>query len=92
MNELLFFVMIVSVVGLSYYLGFKNGFSKNIKLEVKQFLHDLTVSKMAHDHFMIKAQKEAVIFLKHLGLKDIKDYKEVKIPKLPNSRQFDKDN
>jgi hypothetical protein len=76
------------VISISYYLGFKNGTGKNIKTEVRQFLHDMTVSKIAHDHFMLKAQNEAINFLYALGEKKPK----IKKPKLPTTEQFDKDN
>jgi len=91
MNELLFFVMIVGVVGLSYYLGFKNGNLQNIKQEIRQFLHDVTVSRMTHDHFMQKAKNETKLFLLSIG-ENKKNIKNFKTPKLPTPEQFDKDN
>jgi len=89
MNELLFFVMTAGVIGLTYYLGFKNGNSLNIKQEIKQFLHEVTVSKMVHTHFMQRAKNETRLFLKSLGARDI-DVKEIRTPKLPKPEDFDK--
>lgn len=91
MTQLLFFVMLAGIVGLSYYLGYRSGFSLNVKEGVKQFIFDMTVSKMAHDHFMIKAQKEAVIFLQHLGYTDVTDHKQMKIPRLPKVEELDEE-
>jgi len=88
MNDLLFFVISVTVVGLSYYLGFKNGNDQKIKEEIRQFLHDVTVSKMAHDVFMQRAKNETRMFLKALGAEDI-DVKKIKTPKLPTPEDFD---
>jgi len=88
MNDLLFFVMSSTVIGLSYYIGFKNGNDKKMKEEVKQFLHDVTVSKMAHDIFMQRAKNETRLFLKALGAEDI-DAKNIRTPKLPKPEEFD---
>lgn len=91
MNDLLFFVISVTIVGLSYYLGFKNGNDQKIKEEIRQFLHEVTVSKMAHDVFMQRAKNETRLFLRALGAEDI-DAKEIKTPKLPKPEDFDKIN
>jgi hypothetical protein len=91
MNDLLFFVISVTVVGLSYYLGFKNGNDQKIKEEIRQFLHEVTVSKMAHDVFMQRAKNETRLFLRALGAEDI-DVKQIKTPKLPKPEDFDKIN
>jgi hypothetical protein len=89
MNELLFFGGFSIVVGLSYYLGHKDGIKINMKMEVRQFIHDMTVSKMAHDHFMKKAQLDTIHFLKFLG---VKNPKNIKIPKIIKPEDFDKQN
>lgn len=89
MNELLFFVMVAGVVGLTYHLGFKSGLNKSSKEQIRQFLHEVTVSKMAHDFFMQKAKNETRLFLKTLGAGDI-DVKKIKTPKLPKPEDFDK--
>lgn len=91
MNDLLFFVISVTVVGLSYYLGFKNGNDQKIKEEIRQFLHEVTVSKMAHDVFMQRAKNETRLFLRALGAEDI-DVRQIKTPKLPKPEDFDKIN
>jgi len=91
MNELLFFVILVTVIALSYYLGFKNGNDIKVKEEIRQFLHDVTVSKMAHDIFMQRAKNETRMFLKAIGAKDI-DTKNIRTPKLPKPEEFDSNN
>ena len=91
MNDLVFFVISVTIVGLSYYLGFKNGNGQRIKEEIRQFLHEVTVSKMAHDVFMQRAKNETRLFLKAVGAKDI-DVKKIRTPKLPKPEEFDSSN
>ena len=91
MNELLFFVMASGVIGISYYLGFKNGNGQKIKDEIRLFLHEVTVSQMAHDHFMQKAKNETRLFLLSLG-ETRKEIKDIKTPKLPTPEDFDKIN
>lgn len=91
MNDLLFFVISISVIGLSYYLGFKNGNERKIKEEIRQFLHEVTVSKMAHDVFMQRAKNETRLFLQALGAEEI-NIKEIKTPKLPTPDEFDRHN
>jgi len=89
MNELLFFVMTAGVVGLTYHLGFKSGLDKSSKDEIRQFLHEVTVSKMAHDFFMQRAKNETRLFLKALGAGDI-SVKKIRTPKLPTPEDIDK--
>jgi hypothetical protein len=91
MNDLLFFVISGTVIGLSYYLGFKNGNDKKVKEEIRQFLHEVTVSKMAHDIFMQRAKNETRLFLKALGAEDI-DARKIRTPKLPKPEEFDSSN
>ena len=91
MNDILFFVMSSVVIGLSYYLGFKDGNGQKIKEEIRLFLHEITVSKMAHDHFMQKAKNETRLFLLSLG-ETRKEIKDIKTPKLPKPEDFDKIN
>jgi len=91
MNDLLFFVISGTVIGLSFYLGFKNGNDQKIKEEIRQFLHEVTVSKMAHDVFMQRAKNETRMFLKAIGAKDI-DTKNIRTPKLPKPEEFDSNN
>ena len=88
MNDLLFFVISGTVIGLSFYLGFKNGNDKKIKEEIRQFLHEVTVSKMAHDLFMQRAKNETIFILKTIGAKGI-DVKKIRTPKLPKPEEFD---
>jgi hypothetical protein len=88
MNDLLFFVISGAVIALSYYLGFNSGVNKNVKDEVRKFLYDMTVSKMAHDHFMSKAKNQAMNFLYVMGEKKPK----IKKPKLQTPEEFDKNN
>lgn len=89
MNEILFFGGAALVIALSYFMGFKSGIDKNLKEQVRQFLHDMTVSQMAHTHFMQKAANETKLLLKHLG---IKNPKNIKTPKLMTLEQFDSEN
>jgi hypothetical protein len=89
MNEVLFFAGATLVIGLSYYIGFRSGVDRNLKAEVRQFLHDMTVSQMAHTHFMQRAQNETKLLLKHLGVKNPKNIKPVK---LMTPEQFDSEN
>jgi hypothetical protein len=86
MNEVLFFGGAVIVIGLSYHLGFNSGINKNVKNEVRKFLHDMTVSQMTQDHFMAKARNEAMNFLYLMGEKKPK----IKKPKLQTPKEFDK--
>jgi hypothetical protein len=89
MNELLFFGGAVLIIGLSYYLGFKSGVDKNLKEEVRQFIHDMTVSKMAHDIFMERAKVDTRKLFQFLGEKQPK---VIKTPKIPTIDEFDKHN
>ena len=89
MIELLFFVIIGLVVGLSYYLGFNNGINKNCKNEVRRFLMDMTVSKMLHEHFQRNAINETKLLLQMMG---VKDPKNIKRQKLMTPEQFDSEN
>jgi hypothetical protein len=89
MIELLFFVIIGLVVGLSYYLGFNSGINKNCKNEVRRFLMDMTVSKMLHEHFQRNAINETKLLLQMMG---VKDPKNIKRQKLMTPEQFDSEN
>lgn len=89
MNELLFFGGAALIVGISYYLGFTNALNKNLKNEVRRFIHDMTVSQMAHDHFRRKAENDTKQFLKFLG---VKNPKNIKAPKIMTPEQFDSEN
>jgi hypothetical protein len=88
MIELIFFIIIGVVIGLSYYLGFNSGINKNCKKEVRQFLMDMTVSKMLHQHFQNNAMNETKLFLQFLGVKNPK----VKPQKLMTPEEFDSEN
>ena len=89
MTELLFILMTAGVTGLSYHLGFKSGLDKNLKDEVRQWIEEMTVSKMAHDHFMERAKKETRKLFAFLGEKQPKDFKT---PRIPSPEEFDKHN
>lgn len=89
MNELLFFVMIIGVVALSYYLGYAKAINKNLKEEVRDFIFGMTISKMAHKHFQQSAINETKQFLKMLGVKNPKNIKPIK---LMTVEEFDKEN
>jgi hypothetical protein len=89
MNEVLFFGGAALVIGLSYYIGFKTGLDKNLKDEVRQWIKEMTVSKMAHDHFMAKAKFETRKLFAFLGEKQPKDFKT---PKIPTPEEFDSEN
>ena len=88
MNEVLFFSGVILVIGLSYYLGFNSGINKNCKKEVRQFLLDMTVSKMLHQHFQNNAMNETKLFLQFLGVKNPK----IKPQKLMTPEEFDSEN
>jgi hypothetical protein len=88
MIELMFFIIMGVVIGLSYYLGFNSGINKNCKKEVRQFLLDMTVSKMLHQHFQNNAMNETKLFLQFLGVKNPK----VKQQKLMTPEEFDSEN
>ena len=88
MNEVLFFSGAILIIGLSYYLGFNSGINKNCKKEVRQFLMDMTVSKMLHQHFQNNAMNETKLFLQFLGVKNPK----VKAQKLMTPEEFDSEN
>ena len=88
MNELLFFGGAALVIGLSYYMGFKSGIDKNLKDQVRQWITEMTVSKMAHDIFMERAKKETRKLFFYLG---DKAPKEIKSPKVPTIEEFDND-
>lgn len=89
MNEILFFTGIALVIGLSYYMGFKSGLDKNLKNEVRQFIHDMTVSQMAHNVFMERAKVDTRKLFAFLGEKQPKN---IKTPKIPTPEEFDKHN
>jgi hypothetical protein len=89
MNEVLFFGGAALIIGLSYYLGFNNGINKNCKKEVRQFLLDMTVSKMLHEHFQRNAINETKLLLRMMGVKDPKNIKQ---QKLMTPEQFDSEN
>ena len=88
MNEVLFFSGAILIIGLSYYLGFNSGINKNCKKEVRQFLMDMTVSKMLHQHFQNNAMNETKLFLQFLGVKNPK----IKQQKLMTPEEFDSEN
>ena len=89
MTELLFILMAGGVIGLSYYLGFSSGMNKNLREEVRQWITEMTVSKMAHDIFMERARKETRKLFAFLGEKQPK---EIRAPKVPTVEDFDKHN
>lgn len=89
MNELLFFGGAIIVIWLSYYMGFKSGLDKNLKDEVRMWIHEMTVNKMAHDIFMERAKKETRRLFFYLG---DKAPKEIKTPKVPTPDEFDRHN
>lgn len=89
MTELLFILMAGGIIGLSYYLGFNSGINKNLKDEVRQWITEMTVSKMAHDIFMEKARIETRKLFHFLGEKQPK---QIKAPRLPTIEDFDKHN
>jgi hypothetical protein len=85
MNELLFFTGLGLIIILSYHLGHRNGTDINVKDEIRVFLHEIIVSRIAHDYLMRKALKDAEVLLKKLG---IKNPKNVKVPKLMTLEEF----
>ena len=91
MNELLFFSGTIIIIGLSYYLGRKNGLEKNYKEELRDFLMGMTISKMTADYFDRVAKNETTKLLKALGVKN-PNKKYIIIPKRPTIEEFDKIN
>ncbi len=88
MNEVLFFGGSIIFIGLSYYMGHKSGLDKNLKEEVRQWITEMTVSKMAHDIFMERSKNETRKLFAFLG---DKAPKHIKTPKIPTVEEFDKD-
>jgi len=80
MNDILFLIGTAIVIGLSYYLGRKDGLNCNLKTEMKTYLMSLTKSKMTADYFERCAINETKQFLKFLGVKYPKN-KFIKLPK-----------
>jgi len=89
MNEVLFFSGAILIIGLSYYLGFKSGLTKNYKEHIKDFIMGMTVSKMTADYFERCAKNETRQFLKFLGIKKPNE-KFIVVPKRPTLEELDR--
>lgn len=89
MNELLFFSGSAIIIGLSYYLGYQSGITKNYKQQIKEFIMGMTVSKMTADYFDRCAKNETRQFLKFLGIKKPNE-KFIIVPKRPTIEELDR--
>lgn len=89
MNELLFFSGSAIIIGLSYYLGYQSGITKNYKQQIKEFIMGMTVSKMTADYFDRCAKNETRQFLKFLGIKKPNE-KFIIVPKRPTVEELDR--
>lgn len=89
MTEVLFFGIAAIIIGLSYFMGRQSGININVKEEVRQFIQDMTVNKMAHDIFMERAKAQTRKLFAILGEKQPKI---IKTPKIPTLEEFDRNN